>query len=47
MSAAAAAGQSGPLPALAFFFKDPVGTDEHRFAQQTDLLTEWAEGLSS
>ena len=38
-SAAHAAGQSGPLAALAFFFKDPVGHDEHRFAQQTELLT--------
>jgi len=44
-AAAHAAGQSGPLSALAFFFKDPVGTDEHRFAEQTQLLTKWAETL--
>ena len=45
MSAAHAAGQSGPLAALAFFFKDPVATDEHRFAQQTEMLTNWARDL--
>jgi myo-inositol-1-phosphate synthase len=45
VSAAHAAGQSGPLASLAFFFKDPVATDEHRFAQQTDMLTEWAQAL--
>ncbi|MGB3439418.1 MAG: inositol-3-phosphate synthase [Actinophytocola sp.] len=44
-AAAHADGQSGPLAALAFFFKDPVATDEHRLAQQTDLLTTWAKGL--
>jgi len=46
VSAAHAAGQSGPLADLAFFFKDPVATDEHRFAQQTEMLTTWAQGLS-
>jgi myo-inositol-1-phosphate synthase len=45
VAAAHAAGESGPLPALAFFFKDPVATDEHRFAQQTDMLTTWAQAL--
>jgi len=44
-SAAHAAGLSGPLSSFAFFFKDPVGTDEHRFAQQTDDLTKWARNL--
>jgi len=44
-SAAHAAGESGPLGALAFFFKDPVGSDEHRFAEQTRMLTEWAQTL--
>ena len=44
-AAAHAAGQSGPLASLAFFFKDPVATDEHRFAQQTDMLTTWAQAL--
>ena len=41
-----AAGEVGPLPGLAFFFKDPVGTDEHRFAEQTTMLTEWATSLA-
>ena len=46
-SAAHAAGLSGPLGALAFFFKDPIGSDEHRFAEQTTMLTEWAATLAS
>lgn len=45
VSAAHASGQSGPLASLAFFFKDPVATDEHRFAQQTETLTKWARDL--
>jgi myo-inositol-1-phosphate synthase len=32
----------GPLPALGFFFKDPVGSDEHRLFEQHHTLTEWA-----
>ena len=32
----------GPLPALGFFFKDPVGSDEHRLFEQQRVLTEWA-----
>lgn len=36
---AMAAGESGPLPALAYFFKDPVGSSQHRLAEQfTDLI---------
>jgi len=35
-------GEVGPLPALGFFFKDPVGSDEHRLFEQQRLLTEWA-----
>jgi myo-inositol-1-phosphate synthase len=35
-------GESGPLPALGFFFKDPVGSDEHALAPQHDLLVRWA-----
>jgi myo-inositol-1-phosphate synthase len=46
-AAAHAAGSAGPLGALAFFFKDPVGSDEHRFAEQTTMLTEWATNLTS
>ena len=34
-------GDAGPLAALGFFFKDPVASDEHRFAQQVDALHEW------
>jgi myo-inositol-1-phosphate synthase len=45
VAAAHAAGQYGPLPSLAFFFKDPVATTEHRFAQQTEMLTSWARDL--
>ncbi|MFJ6674605.1 inositol-3-phosphate synthase [Actinosynnema sp. NPDC091369] len=45
VAAAHAAGESGALGALAFFFKDPLGTDEHRFAEQTRALHEWARGL--
>src|SRR5262245_41875966 len=46
VAAAQADGQSGPLASLAFFFKDPVATDEHRFAQQTEMLTKWAQDLT-
>ncbi|HEY7597822.1 MAG TPA: inositol-3-phosphate synthase [Actinophytocola sp.] len=45
-AAAHAAGRSGPLGGLAFFFKDPIGSDEHRFAEQTKLLTAWAQSLA-
>jgi len=41
------AGESGPLPELAFFFKDPVGTDEHRLSAQFDRLTEFAARLGA
>lgn len=44
-AAAHAAGAKGPLGALAFFFKDPVGSTEHRFAEQTTTLTQWAATL--
>jgi myo-inositol-1-phosphate synthase len=39
------AGRSGPQAALAFFFKDPVDSAEHRLAQQFESLVEWAHGL--
>ena len=45
LAAAHAAGRSGPQPALGFFFKDPVGTREHRLTQQLEDLLEWAGGL--
>ncbi|HVK22772.1 MAG TPA: inositol-3-phosphate synthase [Actinokineospora sp.] len=44
-SAAHAAGQTGALGALAFFFKDPLGSDEHRLAEQFRELVAWARGL--
>ncbi|MFF8763882.1 inositol-3-phosphate synthase [Nocardiopsis dassonvillei] len=34
-------GRVGPLPELAFFFKDPVGTREHGLAEQWRALTSW------
>jgi myo-inositol-1-phosphate synthase len=39
---AAAAGESGPLAALGFFFKSPLGSQEHRLAQQWDTLLAWS-----
>jgi myo-inositol-1-phosphate synthase len=44
-AAAHAAGKSGPLDALGFFFKDPVGTDEHRLSAQAKALEQWAATL--
>jgi myo-inositol-1-phosphate synthase len=41
------AGRAGPLPALGFFFKDPVGSDEHRLSVQFDALRRWAAGLGA
>ncbi|MFI9328682.1 inositol-3-phosphate synthase [Kitasatospora sp. NPDC052868] len=40
------AGESGPLGALAFFFKDPLGSDEHRLAQQEQQLAAWARRIA-
>lgn len=40
------AGEVGPLGALAFFFKDPIGSTEHRLATQYDQLCAWANTLS-
>ena len=42
LSLADAAGQSGALPALGFFFKDPWGSDVHAFADQATALRSWA-----
>lgn len=39
------AGHVGPLGALGFFFKDPLGTAEHRLDRQWEALTSWATGL--
>ncbi|MEV6050800.1 inositol-3-phosphate synthase [Streptomyces sp. NPDC052107] len=38
-------GISGPLGELAFFFKDPVGTDEHAVMTQYETLRTFAAGL--
>ena len=35
-------GETGPLAALGFFFKDPAGLDEHALTPQHDLLVRWA-----
>jgi myo-inositol-1-phosphate synthase len=40
------AGAVGPLGALAFFFKDPIGSTEHRLAAQYEQLCAWAGGLA-
>ncbi|MFD1146828.1 inositol-3-phosphate synthase [Saccharothrix hoggarensis] len=45
VAAAHAAGRVGAQGALAFFFKDPLGSDEHRFAEQTRDLHRWAREL--
>jgi len=42
MALAHAAGLSGPIAELGFFFKDPWGSNVHGFAEQTTILTEWA-----
>ena len=46
VSAAHAAGRSGPLPELGFFFKDPVGGSEHRLVEQWHELVDWRRGLA-
>ena len=45
MAAAHAAGVVGVVPELGFFFKDPLGSDEHRFDAQSATLTAWARSL--
>ncbi|OLT47098.1 myo-inositol-1-phosphate synthase [Saccharomonospora sp. CUA-673] len=40
------AGESGPLGALGFFFKDPAGDSGHDLAGQWRALTEWCERLA-
>ncbi|EHR60215.1 inositol-3-phosphate synthase [Saccharomonospora cyanea] len=44
-AAAHAAGRTGPLASLGFFFKDPVGSEEHRLSQQFSELVDWAGTL--
>jgi myo-inositol-1-phosphate synthase len=45
VGAAHLAGQEGPLGELGFFFKDPVGTNEHALERQFQRLCRWAETL--
>jgi myo-inositol-1-phosphate synthase len=45
VAAAHAAGLAGPLTALGCFFKDPVGSNVHGFADQWRALTDWAATL--
>ncbi|MFD0265977.1 inositol-3-phosphate synthase [Streptomyces sp. NPDC127106] len=39
-------GESGALPALGFFFKDPAGSAEHNLTLQYEALTAWAAGTA-
>jgi myo-inositol-1-phosphate synthase len=34
-------GEVGVIPAMAFFFKDPAGTDEHALHRQHSMLLDW------
>ncbi|MEU7821889.1 inositol-3-phosphate synthase [Catellatospora sp. NPDC049133] len=45
-AAAHRAGRSGPLPELAFFFKDPLGDVEHGLSAQFEALVRMVEGLA-
>ena len=47
MARAHAAGESGPLAPLAFFFKDPVATNEHGLEAQFALLAEWVTRIGA
>lgn len=38
-------GRVGALDELGFFFKDPLGSDEHRLDRQFRRLVAWAQGL--
>jgi myo-inositol-1-phosphate synthase len=43
-AAAHAQGIAGPMPELAFFFKDPIGEVPHGLAAQWQLLCDWVTG---
>lgn len=47
LALADAAGLSGPVPEMGFFFKDPWGSDVHSFADQTRALGVWAHRASA
>lgn len=42
LARAHATGRSGAQPALGFFFKDPLDSEEHRLAVQWDALRSWS-----
>ncbi|MCZ7437002.1 inositol-3-phosphate synthase [Micromonospora sp. WMMC241] len=44
-AAAHRAGHVGAIEELGFFFKDPIGSDEHALAEQAQVLSTWAGGL--
>jgi myo-inositol-1-phosphate synthase len=46
-AAAQRAGRAGPLAALAFFFKDPVGDAQHALGDQWRALCAFASELGS
>jgi myo-inositol-1-phosphate synthase len=45
-TAAHAAGRAGPLPELAFYFKDPIGATDHTLAGQWAALRTFVRSLS-
>jgi myo-inositol-1-phosphate synthase len=47
VAAAHQAGRVGPLPELAFFFKDPLGTVDHSLAAQWQALCSFVRTLSA
>ena len=40
-------GEAGPLGALAFFFKNPAGSDVHALAEQWEALVRWCQQLGA
>ncbi|MGW6647331.1 myo-inositol-1-phosphate synthase [Streptomyces sp. A244] len=47
MALAHAEGVHGPVAELAFFFKDPLGTEVHALEPQFTALVDWAHGLGA
>ncbi|MFB7217460.1 inositol-3-phosphate synthase [Streptomyces sp. NPDC056227] len=47
MALAHRAGESGPVPALGFFFKDPVGSTVHGLEEQFTALVDWARAAAA
>jgi len=40
-------GEAGPLGALAFFFKNPAGSDVHALAEQWEALAHWCQQIGA